>query len=680
DTFNFNEDSSNNALAVLNNDTITPGSNAVLTLQSLGTPSRGGTVAISSDSKQVTYTPAANINGQETFTYTVRDQNGATATATVTVQLTAVNDNPVAVNDTLDTVRTTDRDVFINVLTNDTMGPDTGETLTVTQVGTPSQGGTVRVGTGGNGAIYTPRSGFTGTETFTYTLSDGNGGTATGTVTVTVSPAVPPPTVVGESFSINEDAVAADFNVLSNDTPAQTGDTLTITDVKAPNGTATITNNGSRISFAPKANFSGQELVIYTVRSSNGGTATGTATFTIAGVNDAPDATNDTLRVLSTPDQSVSVLQNDPLVDVGDTYSITAVTQPETGKGTVRIATDNKSILYSAPNTNFTGTVTFTYTISDGTGTDTATVTLTVDNFAPRDVGIVYDNFDFLPVTVEYVLPSDGANYNTAALTLLPTSAGVKVANVGPGDYRFAIPDLPFVSGGPQSVVISSTFNDRSSLNTAINPGTRDARFIDIRDFMGQSLRRGITSAVAANRESAWTTGQGDWKNFKDIKVSLNTAGDQLTVRAMNPTNQAVQATLPVSDPKVVLRGKEGDASLYRIQATPAELTFTPVTATTSTTTNNSGSGSNAPSGEGEGGSAVPLPAIEKRDAVLNPTMVDQAMLQVKLPQRQLSSNNSSTANSSKPNDLPIDAAKTTNSTANSNPVSNGFRRGFRTR
>lgn len=647
DTFNFDEDTSNNSMAVLNNDTIVTGSGAVLTLKSLGTPSNGGTVTISSDNKNVIYTPASNFNGQETFTYTVQDQNGATGVATVTVQLRAVNDNPVAVNDTLATVKTTDTDVFINVLSNDTMGPDTGETLTVSQVGTPSQGGSVRVGTGGNGVVYTPKSGFTGNETFTYTLSDGNGGTSTATVTVTVSPAAPPPTVVGESFNINEDATAAEFNVLSNDTPAETGQTLTIVDAKAPNGTATISSNGSKITFTPKANFSGQELVVYTVRGSNGGQANGTATFTIAAVNDPPDATNDALRVLASSTQSLDVLRNDPLVDSGDNYTITAVTQPETGKGTVTIGSNGKTLQYSAPNASFTGTVTFTYTISDGTATDTATVTLTVDNYTPRDVGVQFAEFDSLPITVEYI-PGIEGNFGSDSLQLISTETGVRLNNVGPGSYKFSLPDLPFVEGSPQSIVVQSALADTSSLTTSINPGTRSARYIDLRDFMGQNLRKGLTSAVTTTSQSSWSVGQGDWNNFKNIKVAMNTAGNQLTISATNSSNQNVQATLPVTDPKVVLRGKEGAASLFRIQANPSELTFTPVTASSSA------------SGEGEGSS-------------LSPSLVDQAMQQVADVEESIAAMAASTM-SPDPDDFGSWGA------GNSNTISNGYRRGFRTR
>jgi len=649
DSFNFNEDSSSNSIPVLDNDTIVGGSGAVLSLQSVSTPSRGGTVSIASNNRTLNYTPAANVNGSEVFTYTVRDQTGATATATVTVGLTAVNDNPVAFNDSLDTVKTTDVDVFIPVLTNDTLGPDTAETLTVTQVGTASQGGTVRVATAGSGVLYTPRFGFTGTESFTYTISDGNGGTSTATVAVTVSPAVPPPIVVGESFTINEDASAADFDVLANDTPPVTGNTLTLTSATSANGTATITNNSTRLNFAPRANFNGQATVVYSVRSSNGGIANGTATFTVTAVNDAPDAVNDSAEVFSAPNQTVDLVANDVNVDSGETLRITAVTQPPTGQGTVQIGSNGRTIQYSAPNTDFTGTVTFTYTLGDGSSlSDTANVTLNVRNFTPRDVGVSFNalGLDGLPFTVE-VIPAAGSTAGTTTVPVVFSENSARILNVGPGNYRFSIPDLPFIEGGAQSVVVSSGATDMSSLTTAFNTGTRSAQFVDIRDFMGQNLRRGITAAVTPNMDSVWNNGQGDWQSFSDIKVSLNSAGNQLTVRATSPTSQNVQATLPVSDSRVVMRGKEGSSSLFRIQATPAELSFTPVTTTASTTTASTSTGS----GEGQS------------NATLNPTLVDQAIQQVRTAVPNID-----------------DQESIANKNANTNSISTGYRRGFRTR
>ena len=651
DTFNFNEDSSNNNLPVLANDTIVTGSGAILSIQSVGIPSQGGTVSITADNQRLTYSPAANFNGQETFTYTVRDQNGATSTGTVTVQVNPVNDNPVATNDTFTEVRSGDRDVFINVLQNDNQGADTGETLTVTSVGTPNQGGTVRVGTGGNGVLYTPKGGFTGTETFSYTISDGKGGTATANVTVQVSPAVPPPTVVNDAFTVIEDAASAAFDVLANDTPAATGDTLTIIDVKAPNGTATISNNSTRISYAPKANANGTELVVYTARSTNGGVATGTVSFTITAVNDAPDAVNDDVQVLSQPNQTINVLANDTNVDTGETLTITSVTQPPTGQGTVTIGPNGRTLVYNAPSTSFSGVVTFTYTISDGNSLeDTATVSLRVQNFTPRDVGVVFnDQIQGVQLSVAYVSTDQqsGNGNGTTLPPLVQTDRGVKVQNIGPGSVKFSAPQLPFRTASATSVVVPNNFNDSSSVENPINVGTRHARFVDIRDFMGQNLRNGLTAAVVPNDTAKWFETQGAWKDFKNTVLTMNQAGTQVNIRATNPSNQQVEANLPITDNRLEIRGREGDASLLRIRVAPSQVFTGP----------SSNNGSNA-SGEGE--------------STLNPSSVDLAMQQVRqLPAEQPRGNPSVGLDATLGDDWDAIAR---------NNVSNGFRRGFRTR
>jgi hypothetical protein len=637
DTFNFNEDTTNNNLTVLANDTITANSGAVLTIQSVGTTSNGGTVSITSDNQRLTYSPAANFNGQETFTYTVRDQTGVTSTGTVTVQVNPVNDSPVAVNDTVTTVRAGDTDVFVNVLANDNSGPDATETLVVTQVGTPSQGGTVRVATSGTGVVYTPRVGFTGNETFTYTISDGNGGTATATATMVVGPAVPPPTVVNDSFNVQEDAAAATFDPLANDTPAATGDTLTITSVQAPNGTATITTNSTRISYSPRANATGTELVVYTARSTNGGSAVGTITFNIAAVNDAPDAVNDSIDVLSQPNQSVDVLANDLNVDTGETLVITAVTQPPTGQGTVQIGPNGRTLIYSAPTTEFTGTVTFAYTVGDGsTLSDTANVTLNVQNFRPRNVGIVLDSpVQGVDVSAMYST-SVGGNGTPTQQTVVRTTNGVQVNNVGPGEVRFEIPKLPFLVGDARTVVVQSAFNDTDSLTTPVQIGNRHAKYVDIRDFMGQNLRSGVTAAVVPNQSAQWFDSQGAWRDYSNVSVALNSAGTQLTVRGTSPTNQQREAILPLTDSRVQVRAKDGNASLVRIRATPDQA----FAASTSATNTASGEGESAPS--------------------LNAQAVDQAMQQIRTDASA----------------VPVDDIDT----IARDSVSTGYRRGFRTR
>ena len=85
DTFSVLKDSRSNSLAVLSNDPITTGSNPTLTILSTSTPSAGGSVQILGQT--LTYTPASNYVGAETFTYVVQDQFGIQATASVTVTI-----------------------------------------------------------------------------------------------------------------------------------------------------------------------------------------------------------------------------------------------------------------------------------------------------------------------------------------------------------------------------------------------------------------------------------------------------------------------------------------------------------------------------------------------------------------------------------------------------------------
>ena len=150
--------------------------------------------AINPATGALTFTPAAGANGTAGVSVRLQDNGtganlSAAQTFTIVVAAGAQNSPPTAGPDAI-TVAANSGPTAVPVLTNDSFTPDTGETLSVTAVGSAANG--LATLTGG-AVFYAPASGFSGTDTFTYTLSDGNGGTATGTVTVTVTP---PPVVV----------------------------------------------------------------------------------------------------------------------------------------------------------------------------------------------------------------------------------------------------------------------------------------------------------------------------------------------------------------------------------------------------------------------------------------------------------------------------------------------------
>jgi len=143
--------------------------------------------AVACDTGGCTYTPVANFNGADSFTYSVDDGAGGVATAVATVTVTPVNDAPFLIPDT--TAVTAGQTVTVQVLTNDADAD--GDPLSVTDW-TDGAHGTVTC-TAAGACTYRAAKGFAGTDSFSYTVSDGNGGTVVGHVSVTVAAAPVPP-------------------------------------------------------------------------------------------------------------------------------------------------------------------------------------------------------------------------------------------------------------------------------------------------------------------------------------------------------------------------------------------------------------------------------------------------------------------------------------------------------
>ena len=92
DSVSIAEDSGATTVNVLSNDT--NNGSGTLSVVSVTQPTTGGTVTL--DAGVVSFTPDADFNGTTEFTYRAGDGSGAQDTATVTVNVTAVNDTPPA--------------------------------------------------------------------------------------------------------------------------------------------------------------------------------------------------------------------------------------------------------------------------------------------------------------------------------------------------------------------------------------------------------------------------------------------------------------------------------------------------------------------------------------------------------------------------------------------------------
>jgi hypothetical protein len=414
DIATVSEDAATTSIDVLANDTSEEEDTLTLTLVNT---SGIGTVSINLDGVSVDYTPSADFNGTEVITYTVSDGTDS-ATGTLTVTVTPVNDAPVAIADTA-TVSEDSATTSIDVIANDT-DVDSGDILSLASVST-SGTGIVLINSDGVSVDYTPSADFNGTEVITYTISDGID-TATGTLTVTVTPVNDAPVAIADTATVSEDAATTSIDVIANDTDEEE-DTLTLTLVNTSGiGTVSINSDGVSVDYTPSADFNGTEVITYTV-SDGTDTATGTLTVTVTPVNDAPVAIADTATVSEdSATTSIDVIANDTDVDSGDILSLTSVST--SGTGIVSINSDGVSVDYT-PSADFNGTEVITYTISDGidTATGTLTVTVTPVNDAPvaiADTATVSE--DAATTSIDVIANDTDEEEDTLTLTLVNTS------------------------------------------------------------------------------------------------------------------------------------------------------------------------------------------------------------------------------------------------------------------
>jgi hypothetical protein len=404
DTFGgIQEDSNATVFNVLVNDNAGPLEPAdTITVVGVTQGNQGGVVTFTATN--VSYRPAANYFGSETFTYTIRDGGGLEDTATVSVTIVNTNDAPDAVNDALE-VDEDSADNVLNVMGNDSPGPFEGQVDAIRVVAvTPAGHGIVTVGNGGANLVYTPDALYFGSDTFTYTIRDNSGLEDTATVTVDVVPVVRP-RARADAFVVPEDATAATapaLDVLINDLPnlEPAGTKVTLKSFTQPaHGVVQLLDNATpqdltddKLQYIPNANYSGNDSFTYTINdtAATGVDSVATAAIQVTPVNDPP-----TLNPIPNP----TAIQEDAAQQMVNLTGITAgpletqmlqVTAVSSNPGLI----PNPAVAYTSPNA--TGTLTYT-PVADQSGAAIVTVTVKdagLDgNLGTADDGMVSQSF-----------------------------------------------------------------------------------------------------------------------------------------------------------------------------------------------------------------------------------------------------------------------------------------------
>jgi MYXO-CTERM domain-containing protein len=312
----------------------------------------------------LTYTPAANYNGSDGFTFKANDGVADSAPATVSITVTAVNDAPVATAQTVTTLEDTSLGITL-------AGTDVdGDALTFTVVTQPAHG--VLSGTA-PGLTYTPAPDYPGADSFTFKANDGALDSALATVSITLTPVNDPP-VFGplSDQSVLKDSgthlvvVAGIGPGGGADEAASQSVTLTATSSDQailPNPILTGSGASQTLFFTPASNAHGFATITVTAKddggTANGGVDTFFRTFKINVVtaNHPPMAQ---AGVATSDGLPVSITLQGQDVD-NDTLTFTVLTQP--AHGALTGAAPN--LTYS-PESGFGGVDQLTFKANDG--------------------------------------------------------------------------------------------------------------------------------------------------------------------------------------------------------------------------------------------------------------------------------------------------------------------------
>ena len=335
-------------------------------------PVENGSVSLN-PTGTVTFTPDPDFHGTVSFDYTVSD-GVFESSAVVTIEVTPINDHPIAQADFGQTEGTAP--VALDVLANDS--DVEGDALHIINPGS-SPDGTVELLSDGT-IGFTASDGFIGTTTFVYTVSDG-AATDTAEVTIEVLQQNRPPEPEDDVVTMAEDT-SITVDLLANDGDPD-GDPLTIT-AFGPFLNGTLTNNGDgTVSFTPDADYTGYIAIGYTVSDDEGLTGAARLHISVENVNDAPVAVADAVDMDRGDTVMVNVLANDIDIDSAGVELISA----SAARGSVSIV-DGRIIFDPLDDFAFlaveeSADEVITYTIRDDEGAE-ALGTLTVTVTAPR--------------------------------------------------------------------------------------------------------------------------------------------------------------------------------------------------------------------------------------------------------------------------------------------------------
>jgi VCBS repeat-containing protein len=460
----------------------------------------GGTAELDSNGNLL-FTPDANFFGTANLIYSVTDLAGGVSSASVAVDVIAVNDAPIAESDGPYSVPQGDVTFSSSLMLANDFDVEDG-VLSIIAVSAAVNGVVILQADGT--IVFQPQPGYVGPASFNYLVTDDAGATTTSTVyfDITGSNSAPVASATG-SLNLPEDGTATG-EVGASDPD---GDLLSFAvkvDGQPTKGTVALL--GGSYTYTPTANANGADTFTIVVSDGNGGTAEQVVTVGITPVNDAPVAV--TTKSVTTLEDTATAAIAIGATDVdGDalTYSIKTGFTPT--KGTVAFNAVTGTFTYT-PTANANGADTFTIVVSDGNGGTTEQV-VTVGITPVNDVAVI-GGVTSGTVTEDTVLTTSGA------LTIGDPDVGEAAFIASATGIAGAYGSLTLTSGGAWTY----TLNNASATVQALNTGQVLTDSITVQSVDG------TTKVIAIQIQGTNEPGGSTIIGTNGIDVLNGTSGD----------------------------------------------------------------------------------------------------------------------------------------------------------
>ncbi len=333
-----------------------------LTYSIVSSPSKG---TLSGTAPNLTYTPAADYFGSDSFTFRANDGSANSNTATVSITITPVNDAPVASSRSVTTAEDTPVAIVLSATDKDS------PSLNYTVVTGPSKG--TLSGSAPN-LTYTPAADYFGSDSFTFRADDGSINSNTATISITVTPVNDPPVTASASVTTARNTPVA--VILS----ATDKDSTTLSYVITANPSkGTLSGTAPHLTYSPLPGVSGSDSFSFRANDGSANSNTSTVSITITSANEAPVARSASVTTDEDTPCPITLSASDP---DGNPLTYVILSGPSRG-----------GISGSGPNLTYTpypdqcGTDIFTFKVNDGT-TDSATATVTIEIIPVNDAPV----------------------------------------------------------------------------------------------------------------------------------------------------------------------------------------------------------------------------------------------------------------------------------------------------